>query len=96
MKSTLDWIRAASALGWSTAVGSSLVNASRVPGALANVSATARERLCASSVLSCRTCRTSATTADTTSTSTITTCSRNTCPATLRPLNVDRRPAIGP
>lgn len=73
MKSTLDVLRAASALGWRIAVGSALRRAATVPGALAKVSATATDRLRASCVLSCRTWRTCATTAATTSSSTITT-----------------------
>lgn len=55
MKSTPDALRAASARVCSAAVGSALPSASRVPGELAKVSATASERLRASCVLSCRT-----------------------------------------
>ncbi|CAM5695111.1 hypothetical protein SALBM217S_08451 [Streptomyces griseoloalbus] len=94
MKSTCDRSRAASARGWSTAVGSGEFSAAIVPGALAKVSATARERLRASWASRC-TWSTSATTAATTSSSTITRSRTNTCPATLRPLSTDRSPAIG-
>lgn len=51
-KSTCAFLRTSSALGCSTLVGSGPCSAWRVPGALANVSATARDRLRASSVLS--------------------------------------------
>jgi len=77
-KSTPVALRVASASGCSTAVGSGVRSAAAVPGALANVCATARERLRASVSLSCRTWSTCATTAETTSSSTITTCSTNT------------------
>ncbi len=84
-KSTPVALRAASARGWSTAVGSGERSAARMPGELANVAATATDRLRASTVLSCRTWSTSATAAATTSSSTMTTFMTKTWAATLRP-----------
>lgn len=59
------------------------------PGEFANVSATAKDRLRASVVLSCRACSTSSVTATATSSSTMTTCRASTWPATVRPLSAD-------
>lgn len=54
MKSTPEPWRAASASGWSTAVGSAEISAAAIPGACAKASAAASERCRASRSLSYR------------------------------------------
>ena len=91
MKSTPDVLRAASARGWSTAVGSLETTAAATPGAFAKVCATARERVRASWALSCRDWTKISATPEATSSSTMTAWRTKTWPATLRTFSDGQR-----
>lgn len=77
-KSTWEPLRAASARGWSTALGSGPVRAAAVPGAFAKAWATATERCRASRSESVLDWSTRAAMAAATSKTTIATCRRKT------------------
>ncbi len=94
MASTPEAVRAASASGWSVAVGSVLSRAARSPGACAKDSAAASVRCRASAMVSCRVCTTRATTAAATRNSTSTSWRRKTSRAKLRGDDVRVRGAV--